>query len=153
MRRTCARPPATAFHPSVCHRGGANTSHQESEGVGAMRATFSSTRRALLDGWSPYALLRPSPCLLFKPPKVPSCPGKSTWTDSPIQTSLCASGTRGQHPVPSPDQQCTKAVSISPTLSPSRDKNTGSSETYSPWLGVTSAPGAFPCSYNANLSG
>ena len=92
----------------------------------------------------PAVYLSPQRC----PPALESPPGQI------LQFRLlCASGTRGQGLVPSPDQQCTKAVSISPTLSPSRDKNTGSSETCSPWLGVTSAPGAFPCSYNANLSG
>lgn len=88
MRRTCARPLATAFHPSVCPRGGTNTSHQESEGVGAMQAT-SPGHQASFPGWLvTLCLLHPSPCHLFKPPRV-SCPGKPTWVQILQYRLLC----------------------------------------------------------------
>lgn len=88
--------------------------------------------------------LYPSPCHLFKPPKVSSCPGNHL--DRISNTDLSVWQEPGvKHPVPSSYQLCAKAFSIFPTLSPNRDKNTGSPETCSSWLVVTSTPGAFPC--------
>lgn len=121
MRRTCARPPATPTHLSVTEVEPTLPTRSLKEWVQCR--PHPPGHQAGFPGWLvTLCPLQPSPCHLFKPPKVP-CPGKPTWTDSPIQTSLCASRAWGQHPVPSPDQQCTKAVSISPTLSPSTDEH------------------------------
>lgn len=84
MRRTCARPPATAFHLSVTEVEPTPPTRSLKEWVQCR--PHPPGHQAGSPGW--LVTLRPSPCHLFKPPKVPSCPGKPTWTDSPIQTYL-----------------------------------------------------------------
>lgn len=89
--------------------------------------------------------LHPSPCHLFKPPKGVLLPWKPPGQNLQYRP-LCVWQEPGvKHPVPSSYQLCAKAFSIFPTLSPNRDKNTGSPETCFSWLVVTSTPGAFPC--------
>lgn len=154
MRKTCARLPATAFHPSVCHRGGANTSHQESEGVGAMRGLIlQGTRQALLDSWSPYArcVLHPAIYLSSQrcPPALENPPGQILQyrllcvLQEPglsIRSHLLTSSVLRLFPylLPCPLAEIRTQVVLRLAL---------------PGWGVASAPGAFPCSYNANLSG
>lgn len=89
-----------------------------------------------------YARCIPHPAIYLSPQRCPPAL-ETTWTEiSNTDLSVCY---LGQHPVPSPYQLCAKAFSLSPTLSLSRDKNTGSPETCSFWLVLTSTPGAFPC--------